>query len=87
MDHVGQREDLVQIFGDQQHRRAAVAGRQQLAVHIGHRADIEAAHRLVGQDDLRVASSTRPRISFCMLPPDSSRMRVSAPGSARRSRR
>ena len=45
---------------------------------IGDGADVEAARRLAGEDDARVGERTRPRISFCMLPPDSSR--TTAPG-------
>jgi hypothetical protein len=72
-DAVGQRQHLVEILGDQQDRRAALARLEQLRVHIGDGADVEPARRLVGEDDARAPpSSARPRISFCMLPPDSS---------------
>ena len=70
---------------------AAPASRavEQLLVHVGDRADVEAPGRLVGEDEARVArsSSARPRISFCMLPPDSEpHAACRATGSARRSR-
>ena len=58
MDHqdpVGQRLDLVKILGYQEHRRAAVAGLDQPRVHIGHGADIQAARRLAGENDVRIA--------------------------------
>ena len=54
---------------------------EQLLLHVGDRADVEPPGRLVrrrsapaarGRRDRR-ASSARPRISFCMLPPDSER--------------
>ena len=48
---------------------------------IGDGADIEPAGRLVGEDDVGSGGrGARPRISFCMLPPDKSRMRVSGDG-------
>ena len=57
-------------------RRRARAPRA-AAVHVGDRADVEAPGRLVGKQDARGrrGPSARPRISFCMLPPDSRRMR------------
>ena len=38
---------------DQQHRRAAPRGVEQLLVHVGHRADVQAPGRLVGDDQRR----------------------------------
>lgn len=61
---VGQRQYLVQIFRDQQDRRAARPRLPKLAMHVGHRADVQPAHRLVGEHDLRLQSSARPRMSF-----------------------
>ena len=54
-DAVGQREDLVQVLADQQHAAPARAGVQQLLVHVGHRADVQAPGRLVGDDQRRCA--------------------------------
>ena len=64
---------------------------EQLLVHVGDRADVEAPGRLVRDDQRRhgvavVAApvSARPRISFCMLPPDSERAGASAAAPAPR---
>ena len=49
-DAVGQREDLVQVFADEQQRGALRAGIEELLMHVRDRADIEAPGRLVGDD-------------------------------------
>ena len=83
-----EREQLVEIFRDEHDRRAARRARvEQAAVHIGGRADVEAARRLVREHEARVPSGGRaPRITFCMLPPERRRIGASGRGSARRSR-
>ena len=53
-DAVGQPEDLVELERDQQHRASGVALLDQLAVHELDRADVEAARRLRGQQQLRL---------------------------------
>ena len=57
-------------------------------MHLGGRADVEPAGRLVGEHHARRRGrSTRARISFWMLPPDEQPDRARpGPGSARRSR-
>ncbi len=79
-DAVGDGEDLVQVLGDEQDGSAPVSCGDEAALHIGHRADVEAACRLVGEDQDRIGVERAPRISFCMLPPDRSRMRASGEG-------
>src|SRR5690349_23030842 len=54
-DAVGQREQLVEILGDEQDAGAPGAGFQELLMDIADRADVEAARRLVGEDDARIA--------------------------------
>ena len=49
-DTVGDREQLIEIFGDQNDGRAAAACGQELRVDIRDRAYIEAPGRLVGDD-------------------------------------
>ena len=85
-DAVAERQHLVEVVGDQQHRGAGVARGDQLLLHVGDGADVEAPGRLVGDDEprrrrarRRGASSARPRISFCMLPPESERAGASRP--------
>ena len=54
-DAVGEREDLLQVLADQKHRAAARAERQELAVDELGRADVDAARRLRGEQDFRLA--------------------------------
>ena len=50
-DRVGERLHLVEVLGDQEDGGAAGAGVEQAGVDVGDRADVEAAGRLVGEDD------------------------------------
>ena len=50
---VAQRQHLVEVIGDQQHRRAGVAGGHQLLLQIGDGADVKAPGGLVRHDQLR----------------------------------
>jgi hypothetical protein len=52
-DAVAQRQHFVQVVGDQQHRRAGIARGEQLLLHIGHGADVQAPGRLVRDDQAR----------------------------------
>ena len=79
-DAVGQREQFVEVLRDEHDRDAALARLEQAPMHLGGRADIEAAGRLVRQHHARARSNTRARITFWMLPPDSSRIAASGPG-------
>src|SRR5688500_11798678 len=54
-DPVGERQDLVQLEGDEQHAAAFVALPDEAAVDELDRADVEAARRLCGDQDLRIA--------------------------------
>src|SRR5271168_466278 len=54
-DSVGQRENLVEFDGNQQHRLARVAQRDDAFVDEFDRADIDAARRLSHQDDGGIA--------------------------------
>jgi hypothetical protein len=86
MDHVRQRHHLVQILGDQQDRRAARARLQQLGMDEGDRPDVQPAHRLVGQDDLRrPAPAPGPGSASACCRPTAAGSACRAPGSARRS--
>ncbi len=51
-DAVGQVQQFVQIFADQQHRRAAVARGHQAAVDFGHRGEVQAEHRVADQQQV-----------------------------------
>ena len=53
MDDIGKARDLVQIFRDQEHGGTGIACGNQLRVDLGDGADIEPAHRLVRENDLR----------------------------------
>ncbi len=53
-DAVGQREKLVEIFRNQQDPGARPRRLAQARMHGDGRADIEAARRLVGEDEARV---------------------------------
>ena len=82
-DPVGERQELVEILRDQHHAGAAPARLEQAAVHLGRRADVEAAGRLVRPGSRAGSrSSTRARITFCMLPPE--RRRIGASGAGQR---
>src|SRR5687768_481918 len=53
-DHpIRQREQLVEVLGDQQDAGAGSARLQQLLMDVADCADVEAAGRLVGEDDAR----------------------------------
>src|SRR5690606_16195573 len=47
----GQRQHLVEVFGNEQHRRPSGARREQPLLHVRDGADVEPARRLVGEDD------------------------------------
>ena len=55
-DAVRERQDLVQLERDQKHGLAVVASPDQLAMNEFDRADVEAAGRLGGDQDARLAS-------------------------------
>ena len=56
---------------------------EQAAVHVGDGADVEAPRRLVGEDERGSRARGRaPRISFCMLPPESRRIGRVGAGAA-----
>ena len=59
---------------------APALGFQQLAVNVAYSADVEAARRLVGEDDRRVRIERTAEYKLCMLPPESRRMRASGDG-------
>ena len=80
MDHVRQRRDLVEVFGDQQHRRPPIPGGKELFVHVGQRADVKATHGLVGQHHRRRGLKHAPQDQLLHVAAESSRMRVSGPG-------
>jgi len=50
-DPVAQHQHFVQVIRDHQHRSAGIARGDQLALHIGHRANVQAPGRLVGDDE------------------------------------
>src|SRR6056297_688176 len=54
VNHVRQRHDFVEVFGNQQYSRPPVACGQKLRVDIVHRANIQTTHRLIGKDDAGV---------------------------------
>ncbi len=58
-DPVAQRQHLVEVVGDQQHRRARIARRDQLLLHVGDRADVQAPGRLVRDDQPRRCAASR----------------------------
>src|SRR5690606_17313211 len=53
VDHVRQRHHLVEVFRDEQYRRAGVPRGDQAVLDEGHGPDVEPPHRLVGEDDPR----------------------------------
>ena len=78
-DAVRQAHQLVEVLRDQHDPGPAPPGVEQAAVHERHRADVEPAGRLVGEQQHGSSSSTRPSSSFCMLPPESRPTRWSGP--------
>ena len=86
-DAVGERQQLVEVLGDEEDAGAAFARGEEPAMDLGLRADVEAAGRLVGEDQPRACGRARGRGSasgYC-------RRRGAAParpvpGSGRRSR-
>ena len=54
-DPVGEREDLVEVLGDQQHADAVRRRLAQVAVHGLDRGDVEAARRRRGDEHARLA--------------------------------
>src|SRR5262245_6885903 len=53
-DPVRQRQDLIEIIGNEQHRGAGFARLEQALMHIGDGAYIEATRRLAGKDETRI---------------------------------
>ena len=53
---IGEFEQLVEIFADQQHRRAAVSRRHDLGVDLRHRREIQPEAGIGGDQDLDVAA-------------------------------
>ena len=79
-DAVGEREHLVQVLADQQHGAAGGRRVQQLLVHIGHGADVQAPGRLAGDDQPRRAAGQRaPEDQLLHVAADSARAGVSSP--------
>ena len=70
-DPVAQLHDLVQLGGDEEHRRPGVALGDDLVVDELDRADVDAARRLIGDQQLSGRLNSRATMSFCWLPPDS----------------
>lgn len=50
-DPVAQRQHLVEVVRDHQHRRTGITGGNQLLLHVSHRTYVEAPGRLVGDDE------------------------------------
>src|SRR6266511_2215598 len=59
-DPIGKRQDLIEIIGDEEHRRADIAGVDQALMDIGDRTDIEPARRLAGKDEARREAERAP---------------------------
>ena len=82
VDPVGQRQDLVELLGDQEDRGAGGAARRGAAVDRLDGADVQAARRLDGDDQAGSDSISRARIRRWRLPPESRRASVSIDGAA-----
>ena len=81
VDPVGQGEELVELLGDQQDRRAASRELEQQPVDGLDGPDVQAAGRLDGDEQRRLGSISRARIARWRLPPDRSRTCVSIEGA------
>ena len=79
-DAVAEREDLVQVLRDHDHRRAIVGQIDQRLVDRGRRAGIDAPGRLRRPPArFGLCFTSRPTMNFCRLPPDSERASAAGP--------
>ena len=70
-DAIGESDQLVELFGYEQHRAAAVAKVEQALMDEGDAADVDAARRLAGDEAAADCRRTRARSATrCWLPPE-----------------